>query len=650
MKNEEISAEKVSLGKGGDFLKENLHLEEKKGREVRLLDTELKRREDENRDYMMHLENRFLLLNFNLEAGRDFSTDVIKNMHGGWEFPTCQLRGHFLGHWLSAAAVRYHASGDMEIKAKADAIVAELEACQKENGGQWAAPIPEKYLYRIAAGRQVWAPHYTIHKVFMGLLDMYEYAGNQTALRIADNFADWFYDWSAKYSREEFDDILDFETGGMLEVWAQLYEFTGKEKYSELMERYYRGRLFEPLLRGEDVLTNMHANTTIPEIIGCARAYDVTGENKWRQIVENYWKLAVTERGTYATGGQTCGEIWTPVKKLSARLGPKGQEHCTVYNMMRLSGFLFRWTGEPSYLDYWEKCLYNGIMAQAYWKSGLSHGFADNYPKEGLLTYFLPMQAGARKGWSSKTGDFFCCHGTMVQANAAFNRGLYFQSERTVYVCQYFDSEAEFCIDETRVTLVQKNDPLTGSSHLSSDSSARQSVLEDTRKWPSNPDKLVPCIQIRTAEAVLMTLMIRIPAWTAGKVRIYVNDREVACSEKRGVFVPLERNWEDKDVIRIVLPRTVKSEPLPDRKDMAAFLYGPVVLAGLCGEERLLHIPEGGRPEDILTHDNEREWGSWKSTFRTTGQERGMRFVPLYEVGYEPYGIYFPVKMESGAQ
>ena len=179
-------------------MKPNKHLKELDGLRTRLYDPELKRREEENRSYMMHLENRFLLLNFNLEAGRDTSDNVIEGMHGGWEFPTCQLRGHFLGHWLSAAAMRYHAVGDKEIKAKADAIVDELAECQKANGGQWAGPIPEKYLYRIAQGKQVWAPHYTIHKVFMGLLDMYEYAGNETALEIAENFADWFYDWTGK--------------------------------------------------------------------------------------------------------------------------------------------------------------------------------------------------------------------------------------------------------------------------------------------------------------------------------------------------------------------------------------------------------------------------------------------------------------------
>ena len=87
-------------------MKPNKHLKELDGLRTRLYDPELKRREEENRSYMMHLENRFLLLNFNLEAGRDTSDNVIEGMHGGWEFPTCQLRGHFLGHWLSAAAMR----------------------------------------------------------------------------------------------------------------------------------------------------------------------------------------------------------------------------------------------------------------------------------------------------------------------------------------------------------------------------------------------------------------------------------------------------------------------------------------------------------------------------------------------------------------
>ena len=99
-------------------------------------------------------------------------------------------------------------------------------------------------------------------------------------------------------------------------------------------------------------------------------------------------------------------------------------------------------------------------------------------------------------------------------------------------------------------------------------------------------------------------------------------------------------------MVRIVLPRAVRAQSLPDREDMVAFLYGPVVLAGICDEERMLYVPDLRHPEKVLVHDNEREWGSWKSTFRTVGQERGIRFVPLHEVGYDRYGIYFPVRKE----
>lgn len=56
----------------------------------------------------------------------------------------------------------------------------------------------------------------------------------------------------------------------------------------------------------------MHANTTIPEIIGCAAVYEATKITRYRDIVLAYWKCAVTDRGYFVTGGQTNGEIWTP--------------------------------------------------------------------------------------------------------------------------------------------------------------------------------------------------------------------------------------------------------------------------------------------------------------------------------------------------
>ncbi len=191
----------------------------------------------------------------------------------------------------------------------------------------------------------------------MGLLDAYRYIGSTKALELAEKWAKWFHRWTSAFSREQMDDILDFETGGMLEIWVELLGITGRTEYRELMDRYTRRRLFDLLLDGSDPLSNMHANTTIPEVLGAARAWEVTGETRWLDIVKSYWELAVEKLPRSATGGSTTGEIWVPQERLSHRLGEKNQELCTVYNMMRLAEFLLRHTGEARYADYWERNL-----------------------------------------------------------------------------------------------------------------------------------------------------------------------------------------------------------------------------------------------------------------------------------------------------
>lgn len=101
---------------------------------------------DLNRRYLMSLRSDNLLQNHYMEAGLWGPRLKPEDCHWGWESPTCQLRGHFLGHWLSAAAHIYASTGDVEIKGKADRIVSELARCQGENGGEWAGSVPEKYL------------------------------------------------------------------------------------------------------------------------------------------------------------------------------------------------------------------------------------------------------------------------------------------------------------------------------------------------------------------------------------------------------------------------------------------------------------------------------------------------------------------------
>lgn len=500
-----------------------------------------------NRKYMLSLRTENLLQNFYLEAGLWGPAHHPQDCHWGWESPTCQLRGHFLGHWLSAAAFITGNTADAEVKGKADFIVSELARCQAENGGEWAGSIPPMYLDWIARGKHVWAPHYTLHKTLMGLYDMYAYGHNQQALDILVRWARWFYHWTGQFNNEQLDDILDYETGGMLEVWANLYGVTGEKQHYELIQRYDRRRLFDALIAGRDVLTNQHANTTIPEVQGAARAWEVTGEQRWRQVVDAYWRSAVTERGFYATGGQTSGEIWSPPGELASRLGNKTQEHCTVYNMMRLAEYLLRWTGEPVYADYWERNLWNGILAQ-------------QHPETGMIAYFLPLHPGSVKIWGTPTEDFWCCHGSLVQAQTMYANNIFYSNQGGLVLSQMIPSELTWEWDNTPIQVRLEIDAQTGENH--------------------RPQSQAYRLQVKCARPTPFDLSIRLPWWLSERPAVNLNNEPYPVDHAPSSFLKIHRTWEN-DTLHIRLPKNICSVPLPDEPATFAFMDGPVVLAGL---------------------------------------------------------------------
>jgi len=579
---------------------------------------------DLNRAYVESLKSEDLLQNHYFEAGLRGgcidTTDPSEGVqHGGWETPSCQVRGHFLGHWISAAARQFQTTGNMETKARVDYVIDELEACQQRNGGGWVFSIPEKYLYWVAAGFRVAVPHYIVHKTLMGLFDAYKYAGCEKALTILDSASDWFHRWTKEFSREKMDDILDLETGGMLEVWAELYGVTGKTKHLDLIERYTRARLFDRLLESKDALTNMHANTTIPEIQGAARAYEVTGESRWRSIVEKYWECAVETRGTYCTGGQTSGEVWTPPYEFAARRGDKNQEHCTVYNMIRLADFLFRWTGDARYADYIERNIYNGILAQ-------------QNVNTGMVSYFLPLEAGGRKKWGTPTKDFWCCHGTLVQAHTAHTAYIHHTRGKSLLISQFIPSRLTATIDQSNVTVDMAFDN-QGSGAAPDNSSAAGSR--------HRPESWVVRLEVTCDVPTKIDLSIRIPWWVADRPVLTVNDEPHAVEAPASGYCTISRVWHN-DSIRLELPKRLGTLSIPDEPDTVAFHDGPVVLAGLCDKEFTLHGDKSA-PDSILVPDNERKHGRWLSGYRTKGQEVGIKFKPLHEVVDEPFTVYFPI-------
>lgn len=597
---------------------------------VQLLPGEFERRHRLNKEYLHSLSDENLLQNHYIEAGISNRLWHVKpssripdergvGRHWGWESPTGALRGHFLGHWLSAAAREVAVTGDTVIAARVSSIVGELERCQRENGGEWVFGIPREYMRRLAEGRAVWAPQYNVHKTLMGLIDVARECADSRALAVAHSAAGWFDRWVAQFDDDAFNDILDVETGGMLEVWADLLSLTGDEMYRRLLSRYDRRRFFDPLIAGADALTNMHANTTIPEVLGAARAYEVTGEQRWADVVTSYWDTAVTRRGTYCTGGQTAGEIWTPPFEFAARRGDKNQEFCTVYNMIRLADVLFRWTGERGYLDYIERNLYNGILAQ-------------QNDATGMVSYFLPLEAGARKVWGTPTEDFWCCHGTLVQAHTRHQATIAYLEEGTLIVAQYIPSTLTLELDGRHIVVrIERSETV---DRVGPDSNAgRSGSRHRPESWQFD-------ITVESDAAAEIPLRLRIPGWVHGQPSFVINDDESDVRTEDG-FVTISHSGE-RTRLRVCFPCSLQSEPIPDEPETVAFVHGPVVLAGLTDRELRLH-GDTTDPATILAPDNERQWAQWLPGFRSVGQQETIRFAPLYQVRDDRYTVYFPV-------
>ncbi len=592
-----------------------------------------RRRSRLNRDYLRRLDPGHLVRNHLLEAGigdqawhlkpsSSLDRDRGLDRHWGWETPGSLLRGHFLGHWMSAAAREIAATGDPFLRAALDSVVTDLARCQEENGGEWVFAIPPTFLRRLAEGREVWAPQYAIHKTFMGLLDVWRDLGDRRALEIAHRAAAYFLRWARGFDADEFERILEVETGGMLEAWADLLAATGDEMYRELLERYYHRTLFDALLAGRDALTNMHANTTIPEVLGAARAYEVTGEQKWRDIVEAYWEWAVERRGTFCTGGQTSGEIWTPPFSFAARRGEKTQEHCTVYNMIRLADVRFRWTGEAALLDYIERNLLNGILAQ-------------QHAETGQVAYFLPLRGGSRKAWGSETEDFWCCHGSLVQAHTRHSALVFYRDDDdSVTIAQFIASSA--AVDTASgpvaigVEVLDDDAKYVGPDANASDASDAGEA--------HRPASVRVRVAAASAEGVGLRLRVRVPRWTLGEPAV-AGDTP---ARREGDWLVVDHPG-GVSRIDLAFGTRLVTVPIPDDPATVAFMEGPVVLAGLADREIAL-AGSAERPADILSPDDERHWSQWRIGYRSVGQPVATRFVPLHQVTDEPFSVYFPLR------
>lgn len=591
---------------------------------VKILPGVFRERMDVNRQYILELDANCLLQNFYLEAGiilpglQVVDNPETANLHWGWEAPTCQLRGHFLGHWISAAAKLIAADGEPELRVKLDNIVSELARCQELNGGEWVGSIPEKYFTRLIKNQYIWSPQYVMHKTIVGLSDAYIYAGNTQALDILSHLSDWYITWTEKAAETNPHAVYAGEEAGMLEVWAQLYQLTKDEKYLTLAKRYADAGLFRKLKEGKDSLTNCHANASIPFTHGAAKMYEITGDSDWLEVIKLFWKVAVTDRGMFSTTGMNAGEFWVPPHMQGHFLGSSDQEFCTVYNMVRTASYLLKYTGEAQYADYIERALYNGFLAQ-------------QNAQTGMPAYFLPLGAGSRKKWGTKTRDFWCCHGTMVQAQTLYPELVWFTDGDKITAAQYIPSEFTAEMNGANVTVSQT----TGMKYYNDQAFFDEKDDGQMSRWLLK-------FSVKCDKPVRFTLSLRVPEWAKG-VELEVNGKNTAAPVKDG-WLDITADWQN-DSVQVFFPSELRAETLPDMPELMSVVDGPIVLAGIIGSD--CGITGADKLNEQFMPQMEHTYGTfpWRqNSWRTRNQPQSVMFRPLYEVTDEEYTVYFTKK------
>lgn len=592
--------------------------------DVRLLEGPFRQAQERDAKYLLQLESDRLLHSFRVNAGLKPKALV----YGGWESvePWIAIRchGHTLGHYLSACALMFAATGDKRFKQRTDYIVTELRDCQDagKSGLVCAFPDGDAPLREILDTKGfVGVPWYTMHKIFAGLRDAYLYTNHRMALQVLVKLSDWAIAHTRNLSDGQFQRMLDTEHGGMNEVLADVYALTGETRFLRLAERFCHRALLEPLVQALDTLDGLHSNTQIPKVIGFNRLYELTGRKDYGAASRTFWRTVVTQR-TFATGGNGDREhFFPPVEFLQHLSSAKTMETCCTHNMLKLTRTLFAQDALAVYADYYERALYNSILAS-------------QDPDSGMMTYFQPTRPGYMKLYCTPTDSFWCCTGSGMENHAKYGDSIYFHNRDTLYVNLFIPS-----------TLTWRDKGVT--------------ITQTTRF----PDEDETRLHLTCPRPINLTLNIRQPSWCR-VMTITVNGRRRATSHQPGEYIVVNRVWRNGDVVEVHLPMSLKTEALPGHPDVVAILYGPIVLAGRMGRKGLtpgadiivnertygdllndeVDVPVLiGDPQEIVNQIKPSAESAL--TFQTTGigHPHDVNLIAYFRVAHERYNLYWKV-------
>ncbi|MVM37750.1 glycosyl hydrolase [Spirosoma sp. HMF3257] len=585
--------------------------------DVRITSGPFKNAQEVDLTYILALNPDKLLAPYLIDAG----LPVKAPRYGNWE--SSGLDGHIGGHYLSALAMMYASTGNAELKKRLDYMVDQLAQCQAKNGNGYVGGIPQGKVFwdRIHKGdidgssfglNNTWVPLYNIHKLFAGLRDAYEYAGNQQAKKVLIGLGDWFVELIKPLSDEQIQQVLRTEHGGINETFADLYILTKDKKYLETAQRISHRAILEPLLAKQDKLTGLHANTQIPKVIGFEKIAMLTGKADWSEAAQYFWQN-VSQTRSVAFGGNSVREHFNPTTDFSQVLrSNQGPETCNSFNMLRLSKALFLDKNEVSYLDFYERTLYNHILSS-------------QHPEKGGFVYFTPIRPNHYRVYSQPETSMWCCVGSGIENHTKYGELIYSHSANDLFVNLFIPSTVNW--------------------------TAKTIKLTQRTEFPyENQSELL----VETTKPQEFALNIRYPKW-AENFTILVNGKAQPVDANPASYMAVRRKWKSGDKVTVRFKTSTRLEQLPDGSNWAAFVNGPIVLAaktsandltGLFADDsRMGHETKGklypltsayalvGDPATYLTQ--------LKPANRLRFNLDSLTLQPFYEVHDARYQMYF---------
>lgn len=617
--------------------------------DVKIIDEKFKHACDLNINVLLQYDVDRLLAPFVREAGLPEKAKPYSN----WE--SDGLDGHIGGHYLTAMAIHYAATGNEECKNRMDYMVSEFKRCQNNSqyGKGYIGGFPvvkevdgtlKNFWNELKNGNigivwSYWVPWYNIHKTYAGLRDAWAYGGNEDAKEVFLRLCDWGIDLISYLDDSQMEGMLANEFGGINEVYADAYQITGDEKYLTAAKRFAHKHIFDNMKIRIDNLDNLHANTQVPKAVGYQRVAELnpgtsSDYNDYITASRFFWETVVYNR-SLALGGNSRSEHFPSADKCHDYMEDRqGPETCNTNNMLKLTEGLFRMDPKAEYADYFERALYNHILSS-------------QHPEHGGYVYFTPARPSHYRVYSAPEEAMWCCVGTGMENHGKYGQFIYTHSGDSLYVNLFVASELNW--REKGITVKQETEfPVEEGSKLT----------------------------INVSSPTQLKLLIRYPNWvSSGDMKVNVAGINYAQDYTPQSYVVIDRIWNDGDVIEIKTPMKVTVEELPNVSNYIAIMRGPILLGAktdmhdmpflIAGDGRWEHIAGGsivsvfdapyiiGERNEILEKLNNMQAVEGKAFTYTASdlfiqdQYKNLVFEPFYQIHDSRYMMYWLAMSES---